>query len=438
MSHDQQVSTIRKRTRDDNSDGTEDEMELIAIHNNLPWNEHERAFKRAYWLDSLMNDRICKVQLRMDRRCFDKLCHVLVTRGGLVTTGNVTFHIVLKVVIKIGKFYIRQLDSSVRYDRNSKWKWFEGSLGALDGTLIKMTVQVEHRPKYRDRKGDITTNVLATCDPSSQFTYVWSGNALRRPNGLKVPRDKYFLIDFGYSNTQGFLAPYNGTRYHLNLWRGTNPTNYKELFNLHHSSVRNTIERAFGLFKKTWAILRRSSFYDKRTRVRIINVCFVLNNLVREENLDEENLLYEVDNDLSNVEGVDKVENEGENFISMAQVSPKWNNFIDEMARKVMNNKRKESMASMQAIKRGYVSWNKQMDNILTRVLLEEINNKEKGDGDFKPQAYQTVVDELKKELGITINVDHVRNRTNIRRRTMVTSHTLGLAQCLSWMTKRK
>ncbi|KAL2904855.1 Phosphate permease PHO89 [Bienertia sinuspersici] len=72
-----------------------------------------------------------------------------------------------------------------------------------------------------------------------------------------------------------------------------------------------------------------------------------------------------------------------------------------------MNNKYKEPMASTQAIKRGYVSWNKQMDDILTRVLLEEINNKEKGDGDLKHQAYQAVVDELKKELGITINVDH-------------------------------
>ncbi|KAL2942801.1 Arginine--tRNA ligase [Bienertia sinuspersici] len=76
-----------------------------------------------------------------------------------------------------------------------------------------------------------------------------------------------------------------------------------------------------------------------------------------------------------------------------------------------MNNKRKEPMASTQAIKRGYVSWNKQMDDILTQVLLKEIN-KEKGDGDFKPQAYQALAEELKKELGIAINVDHVRNRT--------------------------
>ena len=257
MSHDRQVSIIRNRTRDDNSDSDEDEKELIAIvsgfimvvvgawfdrfqHKEVPWNEHERAIKRAYWLDSLMNDRICKEQLRMDRRCFDKLCEVLVTRGDLVTTRNVTvieivafflhtlahdlknrtigavftrsgetvsrqFHTVLKAVMKIGKYYIKQVDFNVTYDGDNKWKWFEGALGALDGTLIKMTVPVEDRPRYRDRKGDITTNVLATCDPSLRFNYVlpgWEGSAsdprilgdaLRRPNGLKVPRSKQNL-----------------------------------------------------------------------------------------------------------------------------------------------------------------------------------------------------------------------------------------------------
>ncbi|KMT08219.1 hypothetical protein BVRB_6g142370 [Beta vulgaris subsp. vulgaris] len=395
MSHDQQVSTIRKRTRDDN----DDEMELIAIvsgfimvavgawhnrfkHKDMPWNEHERAMKRAYWLDSLMNDRICKEQLRMDRSCFDKLCHVLVAKGGLVTTRNVTvleivafflhtlahdlknrtigavftrsgetvsrqFHTVLKAVMKIGKLYIKQVDSSVTYDGDNKWKWFEGALGALDGTLIKMTVRVEDRPRYRDRKGDITTNVLATCDPSLRFNYVlpgWEGSAsdprilgdaLRRPNGLKVPKNKYLLVDLGYSNAQGFLAPYKGTRYHLNLWRGTTPTNYKELFNLRHSSARNTIERAFGLLKKRWAILRKSSFYEKQTQVRIINACFVLHNFVREENMDEENLLYEVDEDLSNVEAVDTLDDEGEDFVSTTQTSPQWNDFRDELAKKL-------------------------------------------------------------------------------------------------------
>lgn len=139
----------------------------------------------------------------------------------------------------------------------------------------------------------------------------------------------------GYSNAQGFLAPYKGTRYHLNLWRGSAPTNYKELFNLRHSSARNTIERAFGLLKKRWAILRKSSFYDKQTQVRIINACFVLHNFVREENLNEENLLNEVDDDLSNVEAFDTMEDEGEDFISTAQASPQWNNLRDEMSQKM-------------------------------------------------------------------------------------------------------
>ncbi|XP_057550528.1 protein ALP1-like [Amaranthus tricolor] len=312
-----------------------------------------------------MNDRICKEQLRMDQRYFDKLCEVLVTRGDLVTTRNVTnrtigavftrsgetvsrqFHTVLKVVMKIGKYYIKLVDFNVTYDGDNKWKWFEGALGALDGTLIKMTVPVKDRPRYRDRKGDITTNVLATCDPSLRFNHVlpgWEGStsdprilgdALRRPNGLKVPRNKYFLVHLGYSNAQGFLAPYKGIRYHLNLWRGSAPTNYKELFNLRHSSARNTIERAFGLLKMRWAILRKSSFYDKQTQVRIINACFFLHNFVREENLDDENLLNEVDDDLSNVEAFDTMEDEGEDFILTAQASPQWNNLRDEMSQKM-------------------------------------------------------------------------------------------------------
>ena len=57
-------------------------------------------------------------------------------------------------------------------------------------------------------------------------------------------------MDAGYTNGPGFLAPYQGTRYHLNEWTGNNPETYKELFNLRHSVARNVIERAFGLLKK--------------------------------------------------------------------------------------------------------------------------------------------------------------------------------------------
>ncbi|XP_020256410.1 protein ALP1-like [Asparagus officinalis] len=122
---------------------------------------------------------------------------------------------------------------------------------------------------------------------------------------VMLRRDKYYLVDLGFTNSRGFLAPYRGTRYHLNLWRGNTPTNYKELFNLRHSSARNTIERAFGVLKKRWTILRTTSFFDKKTQVRIINACFILHNFVRDKNMEENDLLREVDEELENTNTFD-------------------------------------------------------------------------------------------------------------------------------------
>ncbi|KAL7246538.1 hypothetical protein ACSBR2_001599 [Camellia fascicularis] len=72
------------------------------------------------------------------------------------------------------------------------------------------------------------------------FMYVlprWEGStadsrvlrdAINRPNGLRIPTGYYYLVDVGYTNGQGFLAPYRGQRYHLSVWRaGTTPTNYQ-------------------------------------------------------------------------------------------------------------------------------------------------------------------------------------------------------------------
>ena len=54
----------------------------------------------------------------------------------------------------------------------------------------------------------------------------------------------YYLVDAGYTNGKGFLAPYRGQRYHLNEWReGHMPTTHEEFFNMKHSTTRNVIER---------------------------------------------------------------------------------------------------------------------------------------------------------------------------------------------------
>ena len=139
-------------------------------------------------------------------------------------------------------------------------------------------------------------------------------------------------MDLGYTNGEGFLAPYRGTRYHLNLWRGNTPTNYKELFNLRHSSARNTIERAFGLLKKRWSILRDASFFPKKIQIRIINACFILHNFLREENMEETTHMQEVEKELEAMEAID-VEDEEDDFISTARSTNEWTEFRDQLAK---------------------------------------------------------------------------------------------------------
>ena len=51
----------------------------------ITWNQQERMNRRTIWMDTLMNDRICREQLRLDKRCFEKLCNILQSKGGLVT-----------------------------------------------------------------------------------------------------------------------------------------------------------------------------------------------------------------------------------------------------------------------------------------------------------------------------------------------------------------
>ena len=61
--------------------------------------------------------------------------------------------------------------------------------------------------------------------------------------------------------------------------------------------------------------------------------------------------------------------------------------------------------------RRGYRLWSKQMGAILISTLFQQINEGNKGDGDFKPQALQAVVYNLKAKFSISLTLTHVRNR---------------------------
>ncbi|XP_028184589.1 uncharacterized protein LOC114371319 [Glycine soja] len=126
------------------------------------------------------------------------------------------FKNILQAIMKVSKEYLKFHDYNLEGSVENKWRWFKNSIGALDGIHIPVTVVVEDRPRYRNRKGDISTNVLGVCGLDLRFIYVlsgWEGSAgdfqvlrdvLRNQNCLHIPNGKYFLVDVGYTNGLGF------------------------------------------------------------------------------------------------------------------------------------------------------------------------------------------------------------------------------------------
>ncbi|PPD77367.1 hypothetical protein GOBAR_DD25706 [Gossypium barbadense] len=152
--------------------------------------------------------------------------------------------------------------------------------GALDRTHIKIRVPTVDKPRYQMRKGDMATNMLGVCTPDIHFFMIFLVKK------VLLLMDWFFemslLVDAGYTNCKGFLAPFREQRYHLNKWRqGYQPSTSKEFFNMKHASARNVIERCFGLLKLRRGILRSPSFHPVRVHNRIIIACCLLYNFIR-------------------------------------------------------------------------------------------------------------------------------------------------------------
>ena len=56
------------------------------------------------------------------------------------------------------------------------------------------------------------------------------------------------------------------------------PENEHELFNLHHSPLRTTIERGFGVLKKCFRVLDAELFWSFETQVEVVLACCVIHN----------------------------------------------------------------------------------------------------------------------------------------------------------------
>ncbi|CAL5325160.1 unnamed protein product [Camellia sinensis] len=301
------------------------------------------------------NDIDCHEQLRMNRHTFLRLCGLIRTKGVsdlkyvvleekvamfLTVLGhhhknrNVKFNF-MRSGQTVSKYFNDVLKAVLRLQGNC--------LGALDGTYVRVLAPAVDKARYRSRKGEIATNVLGVCSHDMQFIYVlpgWEGSAsdsrvlrdaISRPNGLRVPMGSYYLVDAGYTNGKGFLAPYRGQRYHLSTWReGGAPTNAEEFFNMKHSAARNRIERCFGLLKLRWEILRTYSYFPIKTQCRIITACCLLHNLIKRE-MPMDPLEVDLDDTLPNNQET------GNEYIDTIEGSDQWSNWRDTLANQMYN-----------------------------------------------------------------------------------------------------
>jgi hypothetical protein len=106
--------------------------------------------------------------------------------------------------------------------------YFENCLGAIDGTHVAAFTPELDRARHRNRKGQISQNVLAACSMDMSFVYLlpgWEGSAAdsqiyedARSKDFKIPEDKYYLADAGFPLCSALLVPYRGVRYHLKEW----------------------------------------------------------------------------------------------------------------------------------------------------------------------------------------------------------------------------
>ncbi|CAL5435434.1 unnamed protein product [Camellia sinensis] len=110
------------------------------------------------------------------------------------------------------------------------------------------------------------TRDIPTRQPQQRY-WPWFKDCIGTIDGTHVvvvaPEDKHYLVDVGYTHMPGYVAPYHGKKYHLQEFnRRRRYHGPHELFNHRHSSLRNVIERTFGVLKQRFPLLRHMSRYD--------------------------------------------------------------------------------------------------------------------------------------------------------------------------------
>ncbi|KAL4561033.1 hypothetical protein LXL04_033194 [Taraxacum kok-saghyz] len=391
-----------------------------------------RKLEREKLLHRLLHGGKCRELIRVSEQAFKKLCTILQRDGGLRPTQRMSveehvarflhivgndmrntliswtyrrsksttsrcFHRVLRAVIALESRYIQQPQGNVVakeiQEKNRFYPYFKNCVGAIDGTHVRVKVHSKDAPRYRGRKGYPTINVLAACSFDLKFTYVltgWEGtasdsrilkSALNREDKLVIPPGRYCLVDAGLPHTTQLMTPYRGVRYHLKEYSARPPKNARELFNLRHASLRNAIERAFGVLKRRFPIVRSTQepFYSCETQSDIFLACCILHNFLIDEDRDirlEREVLQEL---------------------------------LHEQSEEVQRNR--SIMSKQTTAKKEHTTWIEKMNSTFIEAMIEQQEAGNRINGTFTSQAYSNMVLEMSTKLNMNFTKDQLKNR---------------------------
>ncbi|XP_066585502.1 putative nuclease HARBI1 [Prorops nasuta] len=176
-------------------------------------------------------------------------------------------------------------EAIVTMDKIEQKHRFPKTIGAIDGTHIKIASPKEHHEAYINRKGVHSIQLQVVCDHSLKFTHCYCGEVgsvhdmrVFRLSGFdtllvpeKFPNDSHILGDAAYSLHRYLLVPFKDNS-HL--------TEAQKKYNYYHSASRVMVERSLALLKG-----RFRSLLDKlpMTRTELIPKfvvsCCILHNI---------------------------------------------------------------------------------------------------------------------------------------------------------------
>jgi hypothetical protein len=175
---------------------------------------------------------------------------------------------------------------------------FRGIIGAIDGLAVRIRspqlTEVSDPGNYFCRKGFFALNVQAICDRSKKFLWCYTSNKGSTHDSMAFTNSRlysllvaklhlleqkgFFLLgDSAYNLTPFLLVPYSTDEVR------NDKSNSYDAFNFYLSSSRIHIECAFGELVRRWGILWKTLHFDLVKCQRIIQVCMLLHNFIKDD-----------------------------------------------------------------------------------------------------------------------------------------------------------